>query len=244
MSTSFYQQAIYGALAGSLGFSLTVPLDYLKTYLQSGMSPHIISWRHMYRGFLIGNLSIIPQMAIKFSVNHQLTQRYQLSPALSSFLSGACDGAFLGPLLAIQAYQQLHPDYTITQIIRRLRQQQTIGRLIVPMAGRNAFYSAPVIGLTPALTNYLFPNKNHSWYHYWISATILNVPGCLLCSPWEVARINYLSEPHTLVLPINQWYRGFWSLLLAFGLRFPLTLAIYYTLNKSLINPVHQPTST
>ena len=62
-----------GSCAGAFGYTLTLPLDYIKQHMQNNVSFASIlkntSLRNYMSGGLIGISTITPQMAIKYSNN-------------------------------------------------------------------------------------------------------------------------------------------------------------------------------
>ena len=69
---------ISGSFAGAFGYTLTLPLDYIKQHMQNNVSFASIlkntSLRNYLSGGLIGISTITPQMAIKYLAFHQFNQ--------------------------------------------------------------------------------------------------------------------------------------------------------------------------
>ena len=115
------QNLITGSIAGSSVFISTLPLDYIKQWRQSGHTIHDIhntiktnSYRVIFRGGLIGSSVIAPQIATKLgalSIWNNDNPKYENNIIQRKiglgFLAGYVDGVIFGPILAIQAYQQL-----------------------------------------------------------------------------------------------------------------------------------------
>ena len=101
---------ISGSIAGAFGYCSTLPLDYIKQHMQNNMSFKTIikntSYKSYFTGGLIGLTTIMPQMAIKYCFFHNFNKIFN-NKQLSAFSAGLIDGAFLGPILAIQSFKQM-----------------------------------------------------------------------------------------------------------------------------------------
>ena len=100
---------ISGSLAGAFGYTLTLPLDYIKQHMQNNVSFASIvkntSPRNYMSGGLIGISTIMPQMAIKYLGFQQFNQHIDNKMG-AAFCAGLVDGAFLGPILAMQSFKR------------------------------------------------------------------------------------------------------------------------------------------
>ncbi len=251
------QNLITGSIAGSSVFVSTLPLDYVKQWKQSGHTIYDINrnirqngYRVLFRGGLIGSAVIAPQIATKLGAlsiwnniipkndNNSVTRKMKLG-----FLAGFVDGFIFGPILAIQSYQQLKPKETVIKSFNTIKKSSLI-KYCYPLAYRNAFYTMPVFGLVYPLQNNIFTRKNKTIERHiseiFVSASILNIFGTLLCSPFDVIRaqqIKLLTEKknnNMLEIIKDLWnkkgvkgfYNGYGSLFINFAMRFPLTLMV------------------
>ena len=256
------QNLITGSIAGSSVFISTLPLDYIKQWKQSNYTFLDIhntiknrGHKVLFRGGLIGSSIIAPKIATKLgalSILNNTIPKYKNNnkrKMLLGFLAGYVDGFIFGPILAIQAYQQLNTKATIRDSFNMIKQSSII-KYCYPLALRNAFYTMPVFGLVYPLQQKLFLNKKKTIMRHiseiFISASILNIFGTLLCSPFDVVRAqqvkllsktqnkNYNSSNNTLYIIKHIWkkngikgfYSGYPSLFLNFAMRFPLTLMV------------------
>ena len=191
MEKQIYSSTINGSLSGGLGYILTLPLDAIKQNIQTGNKIVEKNIKNYFRGGVLGVTTIIPQMAIKFTSNTYLENKYKLNPLINGFIAGTLDGAFLGPLLASQSLQQMKKNLTYKdthQIIRN----RSIFQMALPMALRNGIYTSVLIGGYK-----LIPNKKNTFIQDLYYASLLNIPGSLLCNPADIIRAyqtKYLLE--------------------------------------------------
>lgn len=241
-----FKSIIAGSLAGGIGYVFTLPLDFIKQHLQSDnkFSYKLIKdngFKILFKGGLIGSLSIVPQMIIKFTSNDILNKKYN-SPFLNGFIAGYLDGSFLGPVLAVQSVQQMKISYGYQQAFQELFRNKSLLSLSIPMAGRNAIYTSILLG-----GHKKFDLENNFKNNILIGS-VLNIPAVIACSPFDVIRakqIQYMLDSHTT----NVWtvskhiyqqrgvfgfYQGFGSLYVNFALRFPLTLGLYCEIMKRI----------
>jgi len=235
-----------GSCAGAFGYTLTLPLDYIKQHMQNNVSFTSIlkntSLRNYMSGGLIGISTITPQMAIKYLGFHQFNQVIDNKMG-SAFCAGLVDGAFLGPILAMQSFKQMNHKMKIKtewDIVRR-----NYGRLMVPMALRNGVYTSIVLG-----GYFTVKPKETTFLQNFAIASALNIPGTAFCSPFDVIRAKYTNQ---LLQPNNNdggllrltrsiyekeglkgFYRGYSSLFVNFALRFPITFALQFEILKLL----------
>ena len=245
MLTNNQKALISGASAGAFGFTLTLPLDYMKQHLQSGSSVTNIrgeimknGWKVLFRGGMVGLGSIVPQMAIKYYTFQSLLG-YDLSYPMAGVCAGLVDGVFLGPVLAKQSMRQMNIKNGNVLI------KSNFGQLMVPMALRNGIYTGIVMGNFGIMKNIVYGHKKVNFLDNFMMASVLNIPGTLLCSPFDVIRANHISdcgkkglgEVVKDIWEKNGWkgfYRGYKSLYFNFALRFPLTLALQIEIMKKL----------
>ncbi len=91
---------LIGSAAGITAFSLTLPTDFVKQWLQSQHSVKEVKsilrkegTKVLWRGSGIGNAIIAPQMAIKFGVFNRLQDRgVHAIPSAGAAKSYAADG--------------------------------------------------------------------------------------------------------------------------------------------------------
>lgn len=240
---------ISGSFAGAFGYTLTLPLDYVKQHMQNNVSFSSIlkntSLRNYMSGGLIGVSTITPQMAIKYLAFQQFNQIFDNKMG-SAFCAGVVDGAFLGPILAMQSFKQMNNQMKLKtewDIVR-----QNYGRLMVPMALRNGVYTSIVLG-----GYFTVKPKETTFLQNFAIASALNIPGTALCSPFDVIRAKYTNQllqqnknPSgsgdllTLTRTIYEkeglkgFYRGYSSLYINFALRFPITFALQFEILKLL----------
>lgn len=240
---------ISGSLAGAFGYTLTLPLDYIKQHMQNNVSFASIfkntSLRNYMSGGLIGVSTITPQMAIKYLAFQQFNQVID-NKIGSAFCAGVVDGAFLGPILAMQSFKQMNHQMKLKTEWNIVR--QNYGRLMVPMALRNGVYTSIVLG------GYFTVKPNETTFlQNFAIASALNIPGTALCSPFDVIRAKYTNQ----LLQQNKnpsggggllrltrsiyekeglkgFYRGYSSLYINFALRFPITFALQFEILKLL----------
>lgn len=234
-----------GSCAGAFGYTITLPLDYIKQHMQNNVSFQSIlkntSLRNYMSGGIIGISTITPQMAIKYLGFQQINQVIDNKMG-SAFCAGLVDGAFLGPILAMQSFKQMnHQMKTEWDIVRR-----NYGRLMVPMALRNGVYTSIVLG-----GYFTVKPKETSFLQNFAIASALNIPGTALCSPFDVIRAKYTNQLLQQNNPggggllqltrtiyekegLKGFYRGYSSLFVNFALRFPITFALQFEILKLL----------
>jgi hypothetical protein len=240
---------ISGSLAGAFGYTLTLPLDYIKQHMQNNVSFASIlkntSLRNYMSGGLIGVSTITPQMAIKYLAFQQFNQVIDNKMG-SAFCAGVVDGAFLGPILAMQSFKQMNHQMKLKTEWNIVR--QNYGRLMVPMALRNGVYTSIVLG-----GYFTVKPKETTFLQNFAIASVLNIPGTALCSPFDVIRAKYTNQllqqnknpsggGSLLRLTrsiyekegIKGFYRGYSSLYINFALRFPITFALQFEILKLL----------
>ena len=235
---------ISGSSAGAFGYTLTLPLDYIKQHMQNNVSFASIikntSLRNYMSGGLIGISTITPQMAIKYLAFHQFNQVFDNKMG-SAFCAGLVDGAFLGPILAMQSFKQMNHHMKLKTELDIV--SGNYGRLMVPMALRNGVYTSIVLG-----GYFTVKPKETTFLQNFAIASALNIPGTALCSPFDVIRAKYTNQ----LLQNNNgglfklarliynteglkgFYRGYSSLFVNFALRFPITFALQFEILKLL----------
>ena len=236
---TYTQTILSGSLSGAIGYIGTLPLDYIKQHLQSAASDRHLLYqnidRHgvkiLFRGGLLGCYSIIPQMTIKFTANDLLNRNMpENGPYLNGFIAGYLDGSFLGPVLSLQSMQQMRNNYGYKESFKILRSVPILS-MTFPLALRNATYTSIMFG----------GNKTLGWDSTFLSASLLNIPAVIACSPFDVIRANQIrnmlegktNNPVMVACEIYRagglkgFYRGFGSLYINFALRFPVTFAIF-----------------
>jgi hypothetical protein len=197
--------------------------------------------RNYMSGGLIGISTITPQMAIKYLGFQQFNQVIDNKMG-SAFCAGLVDGAFLGPILAMQSFKQMNHQMKIKtewDIVHR-----NYGRLMVPMALRNGFYTSIVLG-----GYFTVKPKETTFLENFAIASALNIPGTALCSPFDVIRAKYTNQllqqnNNGGLLQLTRsiyekeglkgFYRGYSSLFVNFALRFPITFALQFEILKLL----------
>ena len=235
---------ISGSCAGAFGYTLTLPLDYIKQHMQNNISFASIlkntSLRNYMSGGLIGISTITPQMAIKYLAFQQFNQVFDNKMG-SAFCAGLVDGAFLGPILAMQSFKQMNHQMKLKSEWNIVR--ANYARLMVPMALRNGVYTSIVLG-----GYFTVKPKETTFLQNFAIASILNIPGTAFCSPFDVIRAKYTNQ----LLQNNNgglfklagsiynkeglkgFYRGYSSLFVNFALRFPITFALQFEILKYL----------
>lgn len=246
-----------GAAAGAIGFTSTLPIDYIKQHLQTNKTMTQIykdiqlnGSKTLFRGGLIGLSSIAPQMAIKYFAFHNfnslMDDALHLKP-LAAFGAGLVDGAFLGPILAMQAFKQMNLNNK--NIDYKRIALKNFGPLMVPMALRNATYTSGILGGYFVVKHFTHGNEKPSFLENFLIGSSLNIPATIFCSPFDILRAKhthhiltyYCNEPFN---PLKQktlreiakeiwsqngikgFYQAYPSLYLNFAIRFPLTLAL------------------
>ena len=263
MSSENIKAIISGASAGAIGFTTTLPIDYIKQHLQTNRTMSQIvrdiqnnGSKILFRGGLIGLSSIAPQMAIKYLAFHNfnslMDDALHLKP-IAAFGAGLVDGAFLGPILAMQAFKQMN--VTNNKINYMEIVGKNFGSLMVPMALRNATYTSGILG-GYFITKKIIHGDNHTnFIQNFLIGSVLNIPATIFCSPFDVLRakhthhlLTHYSNNSTLkpksLFEITKeiivkdgfkgFYRGYASLYLNFAIRFPLTLALQFEILKLL----------
>jgi len=241
---------IIGSIAGAIGYVGTLPLDLIKQHLQSSnkSSTQIYKniygnvqsqgYKYLFKGGLLGCYSIVPQMAIKFTSNDFLQRNTNNSSYCNGFISGYLDGTFLGPVLSMIALQQMKNNIGYHESFKLLI-SGPIFPLTIPLAMRNATYTSILFGGHKSF------NQESSFMNNFTVSSILNVPGVLLCSPFDVVRAHQINNmltkksvnPLFIANNIYQqygykgFYQGLGSLYINFALRFPITFSIFYGLN-------------
>jgi hypothetical protein len=181
-------------------------------------------------------------MAIKYLGFQQFNMVFDNKMA-SAFCAGVVDGAFLGPILAMQSFKQMNHQMKLKtewDIVR-----QNYGRLMVPMALRNGVYTSIVLG-----GYFTVKPKDTTFLQNFMIASALNIPGTALCSPFDVIRAKYTNQllqnnnPGSGLLRLCKtiyekeglqgFYKGYSSLFVNFALRFPITFALQFEVLKIL----------
>ena len=232
---------LIGSAAGIASFSLTLPTDFVKQWLQSKHSVKEVrsilqkeGYQVLWRGAGIGNAIIAPQMAIKFGVFNRL-QGQGIPSIPSAFVAGFVDGAFLGPAVAIQAHQQMNTHITLRDSWRHIRTQYNPITFSWPMAFRNSVYTGLVFGPLAKVEKALF--DKHTPVTTWATAFLLNIPASLACSTfdvWRASQIDQLAVNKPIKTLSIRPFQGFPSLFIAFALRFPLTVALNESFKSQL----------
>lgn len=250
---------ISGASAGAIGFTTTLPIDYIKQHLQTNKTMSQISrdvqlngTKILFRGGLIGLSSIAPQMAIKYfafhNFNNLMDDALHMKP-VAAFGAGLVDGAFLGPILAMQAFKQMNINNKNINYFDIAK--KNFGPLMVPMALRNATYTSGILGGYFIVKKYTHGQNHPNFIENFVIGSFLNIPATLFCSPFDVLRakhthhiltyngnIPYNYEKQKTLRQIAKeiimkdglkgFYRGYASLYINFAIRFPLTLALQF----------------
>jgi len=241
---------ISGASAGAIGFTTTLPIDYVKQHLQTNKTMSQIykdvqsnGTKILFRGGLIGLSSIAPQMAIKYFAFHNfnslMDDALHLKP-VAAFGAGLVDGAFLGPILAMQAFRQMNLKNDKIDYATLMR--KNFGPLMVPMALRNATYTSGILGGYFIVKNITHGNEKPNFLENFLIGSALNIPATLICSPFDVIRAKHthqiLHNSNNSLREVvkNIWkndgikgfYKAYPSLYLNFAIRFPLTLALQF----------------
>ena len=124
--------------------------------------------------------------------------------------------------------------------------RRNYGQLMVPMALRNGVYTSIVLG-----GYFTVKPKETTFLQNFAIASVLNIPGTALCSPFDVIRAKYTSQLLQQNNPggggllrltqsiyekegLKGFYRGYTSLFVNFALRFPITLALQFEILKLL----------
>lgn len=243
---------VSGGLAGAIGFTTTLPIDYFKQHMQNNrtFSQVLRDVNHngskiLFRGGLIGLSSIAPQMAIKYYAFHKFNFSDDIyTKPISAFGAGLVDGAFLGPILAMQAFRQMNVQNKNIDYLSIVK--KNFGPLMVPMALRNATYTGGILGGYFIAKKHLHGDDHTHFGHNFFIGSVLNFPATLLCSPFDVLRAKHThhllnNEEHSLKKIVQEiyrkegirgFYRGYSSLFLNFAIRFPLTLALQFEILK------------
>jgi len=258
MSNENLKAILSGAAAGAIGFTTTLPIDYFKQHMQTGESfsqtmknVQIKGPNVLFRGGLIGLTSIAPQMAIKYLAFHNFNAMFDdklMTKPLAAFGAGLMDGAFLGPILAFQAFKQMNIDNKKIDYSKIVK--NNFKQLMVPMALRNATYTSGILGGYFLVKHSMCQDLNIHFGHNFLIGSALNLPATLLCSPFDVIRakhtqkllvcngqkVSLTSVVRDIVVKdgFRGFYRGYSSLFLNFAIRFPLTLALQFEIIKYL----------
>ena len=252
----FRKGLIVGGVSGVGAFGATLPLDFFKQYVQSGhgyRESFAVLRREgvskMWRGMGVGSAVIFPQMAIKFGVYNGLHKWDVVKKGGlwgdvgAGFAAGFIDGSFLGPFLAVQAYQQMNTGISAGGAFKEVR-RCGVGRFVTPLALRNGFYTAFMLGGVYPMQRALFGkggSLNEYLFQIFIASSVLNLGGCMFSSPWDVIRAhqvdNLVAKGQRSVTKFGEvarfiwategvrgFYRGYVNYLVTFGLRFPLTV--------------------
>jgi hypothetical protein len=239
MENKVNKSIVNGSISGGICYLLTLPLDTIKQNIQTN-NRFEKNIKNYFKGGILGAITIIPQMAIKFTTNTYLENKFNLNPLVNGFIAGTLDGAFLGPLLASQSLQQMNNKLTYKDTFNIIK-NKSILQMVLPMALRNGIYTSVLIGGYK-----LIPNKKNTFIQDLYYASLLNIPGSLLCNPADIIRATqtkYLLENKNINFKyiikniykengINGFFKNYKILYLNFALRFPLTLAIFNYLNK------------
>ena len=244
-----------GATAGIIGYTTTLPLDYIKQNLQTNKKIADISrdvrnhgTKILFRGGFIGLTSIAPQMAIKYFSFHQfnnlLDNKTYYKP-VAAFGAGLVDGAFLGPVLALQSFKQMTLQ---NKFCYKTTLRKNIGSLMIPMALRNAIYTSTVLGGYFVIKDNYYSDKKNNFLNNFLLSSILNIPATIFCSPFDVLRakhnynlLHHQKEHVDLDIVFRDilkkeglrgFFRGYFSMYLNFALRFPLTFSLQFEILK------------
>jgi hypothetical protein len=240
MDNKIYKSTINGSISGGVGYIITLPLDAIKQNLQIGNKISYTNILNYFKGGVVGLSSIVPQMAIKFTVNSYLEKNYNFNPFINGFIAGTLDGMFLGPVMSLQSLQQININLTYKEAFNILRNKSLL-QLSIPMAMRNGIYTSVLLGGYKSI-----PNKKNTFIHDLYYASLLNIPATILCCTADVIRANqnkYMLENKNIkVITITKdiynkqgimgFFKGYKMLYVNFAIRFPFTLAIFNYINK------------
>ena len=115
------------------------------------------------------------------------------------------------------------------------------------MSLRNGIYTCSVLGGYFYIKDNFIKNDTNFIQNFFI-ASILNIPGTILSSPFDVIRAkhtyNLVNNNNSSLLNIAKsiykndkirgFYRGYPSLFINFAIRFPLTFALQFEILKLL----------
>ena len=244
MNDTLLNTTINGSIAGGLGYIITLPIDSIKQNLQIGKSIKNINIQNYFKGGTLGLFSIIPQMAIKFTSNSYFEKKYNFNSYINGFIAGTLDGAFLGPILAVQSLQQINNKLTYKESLNMIK-KKSIYNLCIPMALRNGFYTSIIIG-----SYKLIDNKQKSFLENFCYISLLNIPATVIASPFDVIRaiqckllldnqrinVSYVIKKIIRDYGIKGFYKGYTIFYINFAIRFPLTFSIFNYISINSIN--------
>lgn len=208
----FYRGLGVGSVAGVTAFGATLPMDFVKQYIQSGHTYRDIGSilrkngiEKLWRGMGIGSAIVAPQMAIKFGVYNGLHRIESVrnngvvGDLGAGFVAGCVDGAFLGVPLAVQAIQQMN---TKIKVGDGFKEVLSIGscRFMIPLAMRNGSYTMFMLGGVYPTRRAIFGENSSSiefsryLFQTFIASSVLNIGGCILSSPWDVIRAHQVDK--------------------------------------------------
>jgi hypothetical protein len=118
---------------------------------------------------------------------------------------------------------------------------------MIPMSLRNGIYTCSVLGGYFYTKDHLIKRETN-FIENFVIASILNIPGTILCSPVDVVRAkhtnNLITNNNISLLNlikfiykndnIKGFYKGYSSLFINFAMRFPLTFALQFEILKLL----------
>lgn len=262
----FFQGLGVGSVAGISAFGATLPMDFIKQYVQSGHN-----WKEavnvvrrdgmgvMWRGLGVGGGAIAPQMAIKFGIYNGLHKVGWVKDIGitgdfgAGFVAGFVDGTFLGIPSTIQAAQQMNTKVGVGGSLDMIKSVGS-GRFMIPLAMRNGSYTMFMLGGLYPTRRYLFKDSDSLssyMFHTFVASSLLNVGGCLLSSPWDVIRAdqadNLIEKKGSTTVRgvykeimmrdgLRGFYRGFGVYLITFGIRFPLTVFLAEMMKNGLFD--------
>lgn len=243
------KKILYGTLSGCVGYMSTIPLEFIKQYLQTTKNSISVlqiirkkGFMYTFRGGLFGVCVTAPQMAIRFGSFDYLQRNTKNSIWTNGFTAGFLDGTILAPVSRIQTIQQMNSHVTYRKSFETFLQNVRMGhQIIYPIAFRNAFHTACLFGFTDMIKQKVYTKDYYGFIDNFVVASIANIPAVVLCSGFDIIRAKQIKHVlqnkeftvsdivRTIVKKqgIRGFYTGLTSLYLYFGIRFSLSYALY-----------------
>lgn len=103
-----------GGIAGVTGFTITYPLDHLRTILQTSnySYKHILQNFKPFKGYGVGISYIFPEKALKLGISDYLVS-HKINPLIAGTITGFTHSFITSPmeLIKIRVQREIHHDF-------------------------------------------------------------------------------------------------------------------------------------
>lgn len=111
---TFQNGIIPGSIAGFIQVIAGHPLDTIKVHIQT-TGKYRKGVKHLYRGVVYPLIANVPTIAVQFGTENMIKQNIRIKDNnLQSFVSGACTGVIMSPLMSIVELYKIRRQTFIT----------------------------------------------------------------------------------------------------------------------------------